>query len=50
MKIVDDAAKSVSDIKDEGIEALKIVVDNTEKNSQSSSRVYEVITETNRQT
>lgn len=50
MKILDDAAKSVSDIKDEGIEALKIVVDNTEKNNQSSSRVYEVITETNRQT
>lgn len=50
MRILDDAAKSVSDIKDEGIEALKIVVDNTEKNNQSSSRVYEVITETNRQT
>lgn len=50
MRILDDAAKSVSDIKDEGIEALKIVVDNTEKNNQSSNRVYEVITETNRQT
>lgn len=44
------ATKAVDQNKDEGISALETVVKNTQKNSDSTSEVHEVILETSRQT
>lgn len=50
MDVLNQATKAVSEIKDQGVEALKVVVENTEKNTEDSSRMHEVIMETSRQT
>ena len=50
MNILNETTKDVATIKDKGIEALKIVVENTEKNTTESARVHEVILETSQQT
>ena len=50
MAVLNESIGAVSQIKDQGIEALKIVVDNTEKSNENSDRVHEVIMETSVQT
>ncbi len=50
MNILNEATRDVSEIKDSGIEALELVVENTEKSQQDTSRVHEVIMETSQQT
>lgn len=50
MTVLNEAIDAVSQIKDQGIEALKAVVDNTEKSNENSDRVHEVIMETSVQT
>lgn len=50
MNILNEATNQVSTLKDQGLAALKIVINNTEENNNASSRVHEVIMETNRQT
>ncbi len=50
MSILNAATKDVSEIKESGIEALELVVENTEKSNQDSAHVHEVIMETSRQT
>lgn len=50
MDILNSATCSVNEIKDKGIEALAVVVDNTVKSNEDSARVHEVILETSRQT
>lgn len=50
MDTLSKATENVSKIKDKGVEALEIVVSNTEKNAGNSSKVHEVIMETSRQT
>lgn len=44
------ATKAVDQNKDEGISSLETVVENTQRNSDSTSEVHEVILETSRQT
>ena len=44
------ATKAVDQNKDEGISSLETVVENTQKNNDSTSEVHEVILETSRQT
>lgn len=50
MNILNEATIEVSGLKDQGIEALKMVISNTEKNNSASARVHEVIMETSQQT
>ena len=50
MAVLNEATNEVSGLKDQGLEALKIVVGNTEKSNQASARVHEVIMETSQQT
>lgn len=50
MNILNEVTRSVSGLKDKGLEALEIVVGNTEKNNHASARVHEVIMETSQQT
>lgn len=46
MNILNDATNEVSGLKDQGLDALKVVVSNTETNNNASARVHEVILET----
>lgn len=50
MNVLNEATNEVSGLKDQGLEALRIVVGNTEKSNSASARVHEVIMETSRQT
>lgn len=50
MNVLNEATKDVSGLKDQGLDALEIVIGNTEKSNSASTRVHEVITETNQQT
>ncbi|MDD6201807.1 MAG: methyl-accepting chemotaxis protein [Lachnospiraceae bacterium] len=50
MDILNGAVREVSGLKDEGLEALKIVVENTEENNRNSQNVHKVIMETSHQT
>lgn len=50
MNILNEATSQVSALKDQGLDALKLAVDNTEKSNHASARVHEVIMETNQQT
>lgn len=50
MNILNEATNEVSGLKDQGLEALQVVVGNTEKSNSASARVHEVIMETSRQT
>lgn len=50
MNILNEATNQVSTLKDQGLDALKIVISNTEENNNASARVHEVIMETNQQT
>lgn len=50
MNVLNEATNEVSGLKDQGLEALQVVVGNTEKNNSASARVHEVIMETSRQT
>lgn len=50
MNVLNAATTEVSELKDQGLDALQIVVNNTEKSNHASTRVYEVIMETSRQT
>lgn len=50
MGVLSEATSEVAGLKDQGLDALKIVVGNTEKSNSASARVHEVIMETNQQT
>lgn len=50
MSILNEATNEVSGLKDQGLEALKVVINNTEKSNSASARVHEVIMETSQQT
>lgn len=50
MEILNSATRDVNEIKDKGIEALALVVENTRKSNDNSVRVHDVIMETSRQT
>lgn len=50
MNILSEATVNVSGLKDQGISALKTVIQNTEESNSASERVYDVIMETNEQT
>lgn len=50
MNILNEATQTVSELKDKGLEALEIVVGNTEKSNRATEKVHEVIMETNQQT
>lgn len=50
MSILNEVTRDVTEIKDRGVEALDIVVNNTQKSNSNSARVHEVIMETSRQT
>lgn len=50
MNILNEATNNVSGLKDQGLNALKTVVDNTEENNIASARVHDVIMETSQQT
>lgn len=50
MSILNDATNEVSGLKDQGLEALRVVINNTEKSNSASARVHEVIMETSQQT
>lgn len=50
MSVLNDATNEVSGLKDQGLDALQVVVGNTEKSNSASARVHEVIMETSRQT
>lgn len=50
MDILNEATKAVSGLKDKGLEALELVVGNTEKNNSASAKVHKVIMETSQQT
>jgi methyl-accepting chemotaxis protein len=47
IKILNESTESVGSLKDEGVEALKILLKNTEINNQSSNEVAQVISRTN---
>lgn len=50
MNILNETTGAVSGLKDQGLDALRVVVGNTEKSNSASARVHEVIMETSRQT
>ena len=50
MNVLNEATNEVSKLKDQGLDALEIVVGNTEKSNSASARVHEVIMETSEQT
>lgn len=50
MNILNEATNEVSGLKDQGLDALKVVIGNTEKSNSASARVHEVIMETSQQT
>ena len=50
MDVLHDTTKEVASIKNKGIEVLRVVVDNTQKNTKDSAKVNEVILETGKQT
>lgn len=50
MNILNEATRQVSNLKDQGLDALQVVINNTEESNNASARVHEVIMETNRQT
>lgn len=50
MNVLNEATNEVSKLKDQGLEALEVVVGNTEESNSASARVYEVIMETSEQT
>lgn len=50
MTVLNEATREVSGLKDQGLDALGIVVNNTEASSSASERVHQVIMETSQQT
>lgn len=50
MDTMNQATDSINQLKEEGLQALGLMLSNTEKNSDNSLRVHEVIMETSRQT
>lgn len=50
MNILYEATNAVSGLKDQGLNALQVVVSNTDESNSASARVHEVIMETNQQT
>lgn len=50
MNVLNEATNEVSKLKDQGLEALEVVVGNTEESNSASARVYKVIMETSEQT
>lgn len=50
MEQLNDSIRDVHIMKEEGVEALAVVVTNTAKSQENSDRVHEVIMETNQQT
>ncbi len=50
MKTLSEATHFMEQVKEEGVEALELVVDNTVRSNEQSSQVHEVILETSRQT
>lgn len=50
MNILNEATNEVSGLKDQGLDALEVVVGNTEASNNASARVQEVIIETSQQT
>lgn len=50
MAVLNEATREVSGLKDQGLDALEVVVNNTEASSSASARVHQVIMETSQQT
>lgn len=50
MDTMNQATKSINQLKEEGLQALSLMLANTEKNNDNSLKVHEVIMETSRQT
>ena len=50
MDTLDESVKDAKILETEGVTSLETVVDHAERNNQNSSKIYDVIMETNRQT
>lgn len=50
MDTLNESAKDAKTLEAEGVTSLETVVDHAERNNQNSSKIYDVIMETNRQT
>lgn len=50
MNLLNSSAGMVNEIKEKGVEALDVVINNTKENSDNSAHVYNVIMETSHQT
>lgn len=50
MNALNSATKDININKDKGVDALEVVISNTQKNTDNSKKVYEVIVETSNQT